>query len=41
MIDIGKKYLFTFCKMSENVHFLSHLHLKFKKSANMTQKIFS
>jgi hypothetical protein len=40
MIDIGKKQLFTFCKMFENVQFFSHLHLKYAKSAIMTQKIF-
>ncbi len=38
MIDIGKKKLFTFCKMFDNVEFFSHLHLKFAKSAIMTQK---
>jgi hypothetical protein len=26
--------------MFENVQFFSHLHLKYAKSANMTQKIF-
>ena len=26
--------------MLENVQFFSHLHLKYAKSANMTQKIF-
>ncbi len=40
MIDIGKKQLFTFSKMSENVQFFSHLHFKNPKSAIMTQKIF-
>jgi hypothetical protein len=40
MIDIGKKITFTFCKMFENVQFFSHLHLKYAKSAHMTQKIF-
>jgi hypothetical protein len=41
MIDIGKKLLFTFCKMFENVQFFSHLHFKIAKSAIMTQKKFS
>jgi hypothetical protein len=40
MIDIGKKKLFTFCKMFENVQFFSHLPLKYAKSADMTQKKF-
>jgi hypothetical protein len=40
MIDIGKKQLFTFCKMFENVQFFSHLYSKIAKSAIMTQKIF-
>jgi hypothetical protein len=40
MIDIGKKKLFTFCKMFENVQFFSHLHLKHAKSAIMTQTFF-
>ncbi len=40
MIDIGKKITFYFCKMFENVQFFSHLHLKYAKSAIMTQKIF-
>ncbi len=40
MMDIGKKKLFIFCKMFENVQFFSHLHLKFAKSAIMTQKKF-
>jgi hypothetical protein len=40
MIDIGKKLLFTFCKMFENVQFFSHLHLKYAKSAFMTQQNF-
>ena len=30
----------TFCKMFENVQFFSHLHLKYAKSAIMTQTIF-
>jgi hypothetical protein len=33
MIDIGKKKLFNFCKMFENVQFFSHLHFKIAKSA--------
>jgi hypothetical protein len=33
MIDIGKKLLFTFCIIFENVQFFSHLHLKFATSA--------
>ena len=37
MIDIGKKLLFNFYKMFENVQFFSHLHLKYAKSAIMTQ----
>jgi hypothetical protein len=32
-----QKITFAFCKMSENVQFFSHLHLKFAKSAIMTQ----
>jgi hypothetical protein len=32
MIDIGKKLLFTVCKIFENVQFFSHLHLKYGKS---------
>jgi hypothetical protein len=38
MIDIVKKITFYFCKMFENVQFFSHLHLKYAKSAIMTQK---
>jgi hypothetical protein len=33
MVDNGKKKLFTFCKMFENVEFFSHLHFKYAKSA--------
>ncbi len=40
MIDIGKKLLFTFCKMFEIVQFFSHLHFKIAKSAIMTPKKF-
>ncbi len=52
MIDIGKKignflklYILkhfgkSFCKMFENVQFFSHLHLKYAKSAIMTQNFF-
>jgi hypothetical protein len=36
-IDIGKKITFYFL---QNVQFFSHLHLKYAKSAIMTQKIF-
>ncbi len=37
---MAKKSLFTFCKMFENVQIFSHLHLKYAKSAIMTQKNF-
>jgi hypothetical protein len=40
MIDNGKKLLLNFCKMFENVQFFSHLHLKYAKSAIMTQNNF-
>jgi hypothetical protein len=40
MIDIGKKPLFTFSKMFENLQFFSQLHFKIAKSAIMTQKKF-
>jgi hypothetical protein len=40
-IGIKWKMIDTFCKMFGNVLFFSHLHLKFAKSAIMTQKIFS
>jgi len=40
MIDIGKKQLFTLCKMFENVQFYTHLHFKIAKCAIMNQKIF-
>jgi hypothetical protein len=39
MIEIGKKIFFTFCKMFENTQYVSHLRLKFAKSAIMTKKI--
>jgi hypothetical protein len=32
------QYVFTFCKMSENVLFFEHIHSKFAESANMTSK---
>jgi hypothetical protein len=35
-----KNNFLLFCKMFENVQFFSHLHLKYAKSAIMTQKIF-
>ncbi len=41
MIDIGKKLLFTFCKMFESVQFFSHLQFKYAKSAIKTPKNFS
>ncbi len=41
LIDIAKKITFYFCKMFENVQFFSHLHLKYAKSAIMTQKFLS
>jgi hypothetical protein len=37
---MARKNIFTFCKMFENVQFFSHLHLKYAKSAIMTQKNF-
>jgi hypothetical protein len=40
MMDNGKKITFYFCKMFENIQFFSHLHLKYAKSAIMTQKMF-
>jgi hypothetical protein len=40
MIDIGKKLLFNFYKMFENVQFFSLLHFKIEKRAFMTQKLF-
>ncbi len=40
MIDIGKKITFYFLQMFENVQFFSHMHLKYAKSAIMTQKKF-
>jgi hypothetical protein len=40
MIYMGKKTLFTFSKMFENVQLFSHLHLKYAKSAIMTHNIF-
>ncbi len=40
MIDIGKKITFYFLQNVWNVQFFSHLHLKYAKSAIMTQKFF-
>ncbi len=34
----GGQLASTLCKMFENVQFFSHLHLKYAKSAIMTQK---
>ncbi len=40
MIDIGKKITFYFLQNVWNLQFFSHLHLKYAKSAIMTQKFF-
>jgi hypothetical protein len=40
MIDIGKKITFYFLQNVRKCTFFSHLHLKYAKSAIMTQKKF-
>ncbi len=41
MIDIGKKLLFTICKIFEHVQFFSHLHLKYGKVLLWPKTFFS
>jgi hypothetical protein len=36
-----KKYLFTCCKIFENIPVFEHMHSKFARSTNMTKKFLS